>query len=146
MQRYWVMRPLGENFKHPEHCVITGCHRKVAENFGLQGYYAANSRIITGCVMTLKNAVLRLYAACISISLLWRYCQWLQYKPFTTRKNRKAKLKGKYIKRITLSMYCKWFSNNYYFPQTGPAQPHLMDICITNIRSQFSCNYCRVSN
>jgi len=69
------MWPLRENFQHPVHCVITGFRREVAENFALHGYYAANSRIITRCEITLKNAVLKLYNVCISISPLCRYHQ-----------------------------------------------------------------------
>ena len=62
-------------FKHPIHCVITGFRREEADNFDLLGYYAANSRVITRCVITMKNAVLRLFNACISISPLCRYYQ-----------------------------------------------------------------------
>ena len=70
-----VMWTLRENFQHPVHCAIIGFRREVAENFALVGYYAANSRIITRRVITLKNAVLRLYNACTSISPLCRYYQ-----------------------------------------------------------------------
>jgi len=66
----WTLR---EYFQHPVHCVITGFRREVAENFAFLDYYAANSKIITRCVITLKNEVLRLYNACISILPLCRY-------------------------------------------------------------------------
>ena len=48
---------------------------RVAENFASLRYYAANSRIITHRVITLKNPVLSLYNACLSISPLRRYYQ-----------------------------------------------------------------------
>jgi hypothetical protein len=112
-----VMWPLCENFRHPVPCAITGFRREVAENFALLSYYAANSRIITRRVIILKIVVLRLYNACTSISPLCRYYQWHQYKTLDTRNNPEGKVKGKYIKHISLSVYCKWVSNNWYFPQ-----------------------------
>jgi hypothetical protein len=101
------MWPLRENFQHPAHCVITGFRLEVAENFVLLGYYAANSRIIIRCVITPKNAVLRLYSACISIPPLCRYYQRQQHTTFATRNNPEAKVRRKYIKRISFSVYCK---------------------------------------
>ena len=73
---------------------------RVAENFASLRYYAANSRIITRRVITVKNPVLSLYNAVISISPLCRHYQWQQYKQFATRNNPEAKVRGKYIKRI----------------------------------------------
>ena len=66
----WTLR---EYFQHPVHCVITGFRREVAENFAFLDYYAAKIKISTRCVITLKNADLILYKACISISPLCRY-------------------------------------------------------------------------
>jgi hypothetical protein len=109
------MWPISENFQHPVHCVITGFRREVAEDFALLSYYAANSRTITRCVITLKNAVLRMYNACISISPLCRYCQSHQKNTFATCNNPEAKVRRMYTKRITLSVYCRWVSNNWYF-------------------------------
>ena len=100
---------------------------RVAENFASLRYYAANSRINTRRVITLKNPVLSLYNACKSISPLCRYYQWQQYKPFATRNNPEEKVRGMYIKRIS-------FCTGNEFPITGtsqgpcPANLHLMDL------------------
>jgi hypothetical protein len=70
-----VMWTLRENFEHTVRDEITGFRREVNEKFAPLGYYAANSRIITRRVITLKNVVLRLYNACLSISTLCIYYQ-----------------------------------------------------------------------